>query len=104
MQTSSRRAAFVAACTAIYLLSAWFAVMAQFDLGVIGYLFYPALFVLLAPAPILSAFDLADHDWLTGAWPSTGGFFILILGYSTQAYFVTKTISAMLKGGDSIHA
>lgn len=104
MKTSSKRAGIVAACTTIYLLFTWFQVLAQFDLGLFAYLLYPALFLLLVPAPILSAFNLADHDWLIGTWPNTGGFFVLILVYSTLAYFVTKGITASLKGNDSSHA
>ena len=104
MHTSSKPAGIVAGYTATYLLMAWLQVIAQFDLGFFGYVLYPAFFILLAPAPILSAFDLADHEWLLGAWPNTAGFFVLILGYSTLAYFVTKGISALLKGNDSIHA
>lgn len=68
-----------------------------------AYLFYPGMFILLAPAPVLSAFNLADHGWLTGTWPSTGGFFVLILMYSTLAYFVTKVIAEILKGNDTTH-
>lgn len=104
MQTSSKPAGIVAGYTATYLLMAWVQAIAQFDLGVFGYVLYPAFFILLAPGPVLRALDLADHDWLTGTWPSTGGCFVLILVYSTLAYFVTKSISALLKDRDSTHA
>jgi hypothetical protein len=104
MQTSSKPADIVAGYTATYLLMAWVQVVAQFDLGFFGYVLYPAFFILLVPAPILNVLNLADHEWLLGAWPSTGGFFVLIMAYSTLAYFVTKGISALLKGHDSIHA
>jgi len=104
MQTSSKYAGIVAAYTAFYFLLTWFLTMAQFDLGLFDYLLYPALFLFLAPAPLLGAFNLADQSWLIGTWPSTGGFFLLILVYSTLAYFVTKGIAAMLQGNQSRHA
>lgn len=104
MQTSSKPAGIVAGYTATYLLMAWIQAIAQFDLGAFVYVLYPAFFILLAPVPFLSALNLAEHNWLLGTRPSTGGFFVLILVYSTLAYFVTKSISALLKGHDSTHA
>jgi hypothetical protein len=82
----------VAAGTAAYLILAWVQIFFELPLGAFAYLLYPGLWSLLAPAPFLSIFHLADRNWLIGTWPNSGGFIVLLVVYTCIAYLVARQI------------
>jgi drug/metabolite transporter (DMT)-like permease len=92
MQNNSKRAGMVAAGTAAYLILACVQIFVQLPLGAFAYLLYPAIWALLAPAPFLSLFHLADRNWLVGMWPNAGGFLVLLVVYTCIAYYVARHI------------
>lgn len=93
MQKKPISAGKIAAGMAAYLILGWLQILIQLPLGPFAYLFYPALMALIVPAPVLSLFHLADSSPWIGTWPNAGGIFVLFVGYTYLAYFVTKRFS-----------
>jgi hypothetical protein len=56
----------------------------------------PGYFLLVAPAPILALVGLSAGGWLV-AEPNTAGFVLLIVLYTTGAYFLADSIVRRLQ-------
>ncbi|MEN3277708.1 MAG: hypothetical protein V7631_3498 [Massilia sp.] len=92
MQRKPISAGKVAAGTAAYLILGGLQMLIQLPLGPFAYLLYPAVMALIVPAPVLSLVHLADSSPWIGTWPTAGGIFVLLVGYTYLAYFVTKRL------------
>jgi hypothetical protein len=83
--TTSRAALLTGAITAAYLtlssLFFFFDIQFPWTLPLV-----PGVCMLLAPAPLLEPFGLAEHNWLIGTWPTDTGVIVLIPLYSAMAW------------------